>query len=225
MENKNVFEETVVTLIEDAKKLQAKFSKCQENNDFRSALDTMRLLKDTLSLIKEYDWELKYSELETTTGKQLKIWEQNHCGEIRNHNEWIVNENHEENNINNKWINLLEPFILNEQSMLYKLSYVNHDEEKLHRGTGKSTAIEELAIKYDLPIFTSAIRAKEFNYKMNSRQYRNKNTSRAFSTFNSFEGSNSRIILVDEGFIDNGLYESLIKDHELILIGFSWKFK
>lgn len=92
MENKNVFEETVETLIKDAKKLQAKFSKCQENNNFTEALSCMRLLKDTLSLIKEYDWELKYVEHETTTGKQLKIWEQNHCGEIRNHKKWIVNE-------------------------------------------------------------------------------------------------------------------------------------
>lgn len=92
MENKNVFEDTVVTLIEDAKKLQVKFSKCQENNNFTEAISCMRLLKDTLSLIKEYDWKLKYLELETTTGKQINIWEQNHCGEIRNHKKWNINE-------------------------------------------------------------------------------------------------------------------------------------
>ena len=92
MENKNVFEETVITLIEDAKKLQAKFSKCQENNDFRSALDTMRLLKDTLSLIKEYDWELKYSEYETDGHKEIAVWEQNHSGEIKNQKRWAVSD-------------------------------------------------------------------------------------------------------------------------------------
>lgn len=96
MENKNVFEETVATLIEDAKKLQAKFSKCQENNNFTEALSCMRLLKDTLSLIKEYDWELKYSEYETDGHKEVSIWEQNHCNEVRNHKKWIV---HEDNRI------------------------------------------------------------------------------------------------------------------------------
>lgn len=92
MENKNVFEETVVTLIEDAKKLQAKLSKCQETNNFTEALSCMRLLKDTLSLIKDYDWVLKYSEYETDEHKEISVWEQNHCGEIKNHKKWIVNE-------------------------------------------------------------------------------------------------------------------------------------
>lgn len=84
MENKNVFDETVAMLIEDARKLQKKLSNFQENNNFSEALNCMRLLKDTLSLIKEYDWELKYSEYSTDGHKEVSIWEQNHCGEIRN---------------------------------------------------------------------------------------------------------------------------------------------
>lgn len=84
MENKNVFDETVTILIDDARKLQVKLSRLQETNNFSEALSCMRLLKDTLSLIKEYDWELKYSEYSTSGHKKVSVWEQNHCGEIRN---------------------------------------------------------------------------------------------------------------------------------------------
>ena len=45
---------------------------------------------------------------------------------------------------------LLRVFIENKQSMLYELSY-DKDAEKEHRGTGKTTAIEKLAVEYDLP--------------------------------------------------------------------------
>ena len=62
MENKNVFEETVKTLTNDAMSLQQKFHKLQESGDIRASIDCLRLLKDTLSLIKEYDWHLEYSE-------------------------------------------------------------------------------------------------------------------------------------------------------------------
>lgn len=89
-ENKNVFEETVKTLTQDAMSLQRRFHSLQEDNNFRGALDAMRLLKDTLSLIKEYDWELKYSEYQTDGHNEVAVWEQNHSGEIRNHKKWIV---------------------------------------------------------------------------------------------------------------------------------------
>ena len=89
----NVFENTVEMLIDDANSLQKKFNKLQDNNDFRGAIDCMRLLKDCLALIKEYDWKLKYSEYETEGNKQIAIWEQNHCGEIKNHKKWSVNSN------------------------------------------------------------------------------------------------------------------------------------
>lgn len=92
MENKNVFDETVTMLIDDARKLQKKLSNFQENNNFSEALSCMRLLKDTLSLIKEYDWELKYSEYETNGHKEIAVWQQNHCNEVKSHKKWIVNE-------------------------------------------------------------------------------------------------------------------------------------
>lgn len=90
MENKNVFEEVVKTLKEDSLSLQKKFHTLQEKNDIRGSIDCLRLLKDTLSLIRDYDWELKYSEYETDGHKEVAVWEQNHCGDIRGYKRWTV---------------------------------------------------------------------------------------------------------------------------------------
>lgn len=120
----------------------------------------------------------------------------------------------------NMWINLLKPFIENEQSMLFLLNYKDRDLEKKHRCTGKTTAIKELAMQYDLPIFTGSHVAKDYNRTLTLPQYKHiKN--KAYSTWNSFRGqSYSNIVLVDEGFQDISLEESLIEDYGLILIGF-----
>lgn len=139
MESKNVFDETVTMLISDARKLQTKLSKLQEGNNFSEALSCMRLLKDTLALIKEYDWELKYSELQTTTGKQIKIWEQNHCGEIKNLKIYEVSETKDYNNV---WINKFESCISKKES--YVCPYPDEC-----RCSGKSYAISMLCNKYN----------------------------------------------------------------------------
>ena len=86
--NKNIFDETVETLINDGKILTKKYHDFLNGGKTREAIDTLRLLKDTLSLIKEYDWHLEYSE---NNGK-ISIWEQNHSGEIRNKKEWVIDD-------------------------------------------------------------------------------------------------------------------------------------
>ena len=61
---KNIFDETVETLIKDAKALTERYNRYvsveadPDNCAYRNkmTIDTLRLLKDTLSLIKEYDW-------------------------------------------------------------------------------------------------------------------------------------------------------------------------
>lgn len=218
MENKNVFEETVKTLTNDAMSLQQKFHKLQESGDIRASIDCLRLLKDTLSLIKEYDWHLEYSEYETDGHKEVSVWEQNHAGEIRNHKRWNVPN--KKNDMKNKWEDLLRVFIENKQSMLYELSY-DKDAQKEHRGTGKSTAIEKLAIEYDLPIFTSKFKSQNYNKNMSLRQFRDK-SSRAYATYNDFRATcyDSKIVLVDEGFVDSNLFDDLMENHKYILIGF-----
>lgn len=139
-ETKNVFEETVDTLIKDAKSLQAKFTRLQEQGDFRAALDAMRLLKDTLSLIKEYDWELKYSEHQADGHKEVAVWEQNHSGEIRNHKKWIVNKSTDIDT--NRWYKMFEDYIASGKSCIVDNGY-------LHRNTGKSYALARLCNKYN----------------------------------------------------------------------------
>lgn len=138
METKNVFEETIEILIEDAKKLQAKFSKCQESNNFTGALSYMRLLKDTLSLIKEYDWELKYSEYETDGHKEVSIWKQNHCGEIKDVKRYRITEQELKKNV---WIEKFESCINERRS--YICTYGDEC-----RNTGKSYALAKLCNKY-----------------------------------------------------------------------------
>ena len=96
--NKNIFDETVDTLIKDAKALTERYNKYvsaeadPDNCAFRNkmTIDTLRLLKDTLSLIKEYDWHLEYSEYETDGHNEITVWEQNHSGEIRNYKKWTI---------------------------------------------------------------------------------------------------------------------------------------
>lgn len=98
--NKNIFDETVETLTKDAKALTERYNKYvsaeadPDNCVFRNkmTIDTLRLLKDTLSLIKEYDWHLEYSEYETDNHKEIAVWEQNYSGEIRNKKSWFVCE-------------------------------------------------------------------------------------------------------------------------------------
>lgn len=93
METKNVFEETVNTLVEDANSLTKQYNGWVKQGEHKKAIDTLRLLKDTLSLIKEYDWHLEYSENEDDIRKEVSVWEQNHDGDIRNQKTWNVRNN------------------------------------------------------------------------------------------------------------------------------------
>lgn len=90
---KNIFNETIKVLTNDAKILTEKYNKLVNvefnSNSFvsinKASIDTLRLLKDTLSLIKEYDWHLEYSK----NDNEICIWEQNHSGEIKNKKKWF----------------------------------------------------------------------------------------------------------------------------------------
>lgn len=208
MENKNVFEETVATLIEDAKKLQAKFSKCQESNNFTEALSCMRLLKDTLSLIKEYDWELKYSELETTTGKQLKIWEQNHCGEIRNLKEYYTYDLMDKKNV---WIEKFESCIDERKSYICTYGYEC-------RETGKSYALAKLCNKYK-GIVVYKNRGGVFGIETADDKMGIVNTFVPYDRGINLKQFENKIVFVDEGSgLNNEDIDVLKKKH--VVIGF-----
>jgi hypothetical protein len=50
----------------------------------------IKSLRETLALIREYDWNLQYSEYETQGHKEIAIWEQNGQGQIRNHKHYVI---------------------------------------------------------------------------------------------------------------------------------------
>lgn len=136
----NIFYETVKTLTEDAMSLQQKFHKLQEDNNIKGSIDCLRLLKDTLSLIREYDWHLEYSEYKTDGIKQVAVWEQNHCGDIKNHKIWDVVTS--PNIDKNKWYLLFDEAISSNQSLISSNGY-------LYRNSGKSYTLAKLCNKYD----------------------------------------------------------------------------
>lgn len=136
----NIFNETVKTLTEDAMSLQQKFHKLQEDNNIKGSIDCLRLLKDTLSLIKEYDWHLEYSEYKTDGRKQISVWEQNHCGEIKNHKIWNIDTSTYDDK--NRWYFMFEEAISSGQSFLSANGY-------LYRNSGKSYALAKLCNEYE----------------------------------------------------------------------------
>lgn len=209
-ESTNVFEETVTALINDARSLQERFSSLQQKNDFRGAIDCMRLLKDTLSLIKEYDWELKYLEHNLHDHKEIAIWEQNHCGEIRNRKSWTVINTLDNNT--NRWYRMFGDYIISGKSCLV-------DNAELCRGTGKSYALARLCSEYNGLII----------YKEGFQPLSIENADKAIGINNTFvpykrgihnmRQYRGKILFVDEG---SGMLQEeldeLKKDH--IVIGF-----
>lgn len=136
----NIFNETVKTLTDDALSLQQKFHKLQEENNIKGSIDCLRLLKDTLSLIKEYDWHLEYSEYKVDGRKQVSVWEQNHCGDIKNHKIWNIDTSTYDDK--NRWYFMFEEAISSGQSFLSANGY-------LYRNSGKSYALAKLCNEYE----------------------------------------------------------------------------
>lgn len=136
----NIFNETVKTLTEDAVSLQERFHKLQDSGDMRGSIDALRLLKDTLSLIKEYDWHLEYSEYKVDGRKQVSVWEQNHCGDIKNHKVWNIDTSTYDDK--NRWYFMFEEAISSGQSFLSANGY-------LYRNSGKSYALAKLCTEYE----------------------------------------------------------------------------
>lgn len=205
----NIFNETVRTLTDDAISLQKKFHKMQDNNDIRGSIDCLRLLKDCLSLIKEYDWHLEYSEYKTDGKKQIAVWEQNHCGDIRNHKIWDVANLSDINE--NKWYFMFNDAISSGQSLISKNG-------SLYRNSGKSYALAKLCNEYNGIVV----------YKKGYSVYGIDNVDKYLGIVNIFApykkgiievAYEDRIIFIDEnsGLSDEEI-EELKKDH--IVIGF-----
>lgn len=135
---KNIFDETVDTLIKDAKILTKKYHDFLNGGKTREAIDTLRLLKDTLSLIKEYDWHLEYSEYETDGHNEVAVWEQNHSGEIRNYKRWFIKGYYGE-----FWYRTFLYYICNNDNYIVEKSL-----SQTMRGSGKSESLARLCHEY-----------------------------------------------------------------------------
>ena len=135
---KNIFDKTVDTLIKDAKILTKKYHDFLNGGKTREAIDTLRLLKDTLSLIKEYDWHLEYSEYETDGHNEVAVWEQNHSGEIRNYKRWFIKGYYGE-----FWYRTFLYYICNNDNYIVEKSL-----SQTMRGSGKSESLARLCHEY-----------------------------------------------------------------------------
>lgn len=206
----NIFNETVKTLTEDAMSLQQKFHKLQEENNIKGSIDCLRLLKDTLSLIKEYDWHLEYSEYKTDGKKQVAVWEQNHCGDIKNHKIWNIDTSTYDDK--NRWYFMFEEAISSEQSFLSANGY-------LYRNSGKSYALAKLCNEYDGIVV----------YKRNGSTCGIENVDKKLDIINTFvpykrgqmeqRQFSGKVVFIDEGSgLSEDEIEGLKKNH--IVVGF-----
>lgn len=206
----NIFNETVKTLTEDAMSLQQKFHKLQEDNNIKGSIDCLRLLKDTLSLIKEYDWHLEYSEYKVDGRKQVSVWEQNRCGDIKNHKIWNIDTSTYDDK--NKWYFMFEEAISSGQSFLSSNGY-------LYRNSGKSYALAKLCNEYEGIVV----------YKRNGSTCGIENVDQKLDIINTFvtykrgqmgqRQFSGKVVFIDEGSgLSNDEIEELKKNH--IVVGF-----
>lgn len=206
---KNIFDTTVDTLINDASVLTKKYHSLLNDGKTKEAIDTLRLLKDTLSLIKEYDWHLEYSEYKTDGHNEIAVWEQNHSGEIKNYKKWFVN-----GYCGEVWYRTFSYYINNNESYL-----VDRTLSKMMRGSGKSESLAKLChthcgiVVYDMRSGFRGIRDRnnELGYSDSFVKYED--------YINNVAEYKNKIVFLDEG---HGLnYEKIdeIKKNNIV-IGF-----
>jgi len=96
----NFYDGIVNNLKQEAKYLNDRLTRFRNNNEMNGYIATLKSLRETLDLIKKYDWQLMYSEYDIEykscldgkdkISREIAVWEQNHEGNIRNHNKWKI---------------------------------------------------------------------------------------------------------------------------------------
>jgi len=89
----NFYDDIVNNLKQEAKHLNNRLTRFRDNNEMQSYIATLKSLRETLDLIKKYDWNLMYSEygvenINNQLVTEIAVWEQNHDMQIRNHKVW-----------------------------------------------------------------------------------------------------------------------------------------
>ena len=93
-------EEIINILSTDAEQLMGISSTSLRNKDMNLYISSIKALKDTMNLIKEYDWHSNYSEYRTGDDNHMEVatWEQNSESQIRNHKRYLISEVLKDNN-------------------------------------------------------------------------------------------------------------------------------
>lgn len=87
----NYYDGIVKSLKDEAKKLNENLKKYRENKDMNLYISTLKSLRETLNLIKEYDWMPMTSKYRTSNldgsneHYEFATWEQNSENQVRNH--------------------------------------------------------------------------------------------------------------------------------------------
>lgn len=68
----NFYDSIIVSLKDDAKKLNNKLTIAINNHDMQLYISTIKSLRDTLDLISKYDWRLMYSEYKIIDEDEIK---------------------------------------------------------------------------------------------------------------------------------------------------------
>jgi len=99
--NNNFYDGIVSNLKQEAKHLNERLTKFRNNSDMNGYIATLKSLRETLDLIKKYDWQLMYSEYGVVDDKddsilksyitEIAVWEQNNEGNIKNYKVWKTN--------------------------------------------------------------------------------------------------------------------------------------
>lgn len=133
----------------------------------------------------------------------------------------------EKNNQFLDWYNLLKFFIDSKQSQLIELDYSSMENEKKHRGTGKTTALFKLSNDYNIPILVENYQNEHIDLisRANDMGFHILVVDRKMLNLPQFR--HKEIILVDEK-ISLELYKNSLRDNildEKIIIGFKTKTK
>nr|DAG16726.1 MAG TPA: Sigma-54 interaction domain [Caudoviricetes sp.] len=181
---KNIFDTTVEVLTNDTNALTKKYHDSLNNGKIREAIDTLRLLKDTLSLIKEYDWHLEYSDI----NGEISVWEQNHSGETRKKRKWFTN-----GYCGEIWYRTFSYYIQNNKNYLADKTL-----SRAMRGSGKSESLSKLCNMYNgIVVYNMASGFREIRNRDDELGYANSFVK--YEEFiNNIDKYKNRIVFLDE---------------------------
>lgn len=177
----------------------------------------LKNLREALSVKKEYDWQLMYSEYETDNHKEVSIWEQDSECNIRNHKTWkIVDEEIEDAK--------QEYDIKKRKGKDFESDFygVLHDDSKFlldvslyPRGCGKTKTLKNVAkIRYNnVIVLIPSTQILSYENELNNKNTNTKiiSVSKDLDSFRGISFSKDAILVCEEGFSINEILDMKYK--------------